>query len=47
MILLFEKIQHKNKYGNLPYDDGYLSKVSFYNYIFADLTNISKYLNWP
>ena len=45
MILLFEKIQQQNKYGNLPYDDGYLAKVSFYNYIFADLTNISKYLN--
>ena len=45
MILLFEKIQQKHKYGNIPYNDEYLSKVSLYNYIFEDLTNISKYLN--
>ena len=41
MILLFNKIQQQNEYGNLPYNDGCLAKV----YIFSDLTNISKYLN--
>ena len=41
MILLFNKIQQQNEYGNSPYNDGWLAKV----YIFSDLTNISKYLN--
>ena len=46
MLIVFEKIQQKNKYSLIPYTDGYLSKVAFYNYIFSDITHISKYLDF-
>ncbi len=45
MLTLYEKIQFKTKYGNLPFPDGYLAKVALYNYIFADADNISLYLD--
>ena len=45
MILVFEKFKQKNKYTRIPYTDGYLAKVAFYNYIFTDINNITTYLN--
>ena len=45
MILVYERFQQKNKYSLIPYTDGYLAKVAFYNYIFTDLNNITQYLN--
>ena len=45
MLVLYEKFQFKMKYSNLPFPDGYMAKVALYNYIFADIDNISLYLD--
>ena len=45
MLLINTKLQPKNKFLNLTFTDGYLSKIAFLKYLQLDTTAITKYLD--
>ena len=45
MLLINTKLQPKNKFLNLTFTDGYLSKIAFLKYLQSDTQEITKYLD--